>query len=175
MLSVQELKILYYHTIAILFIIVLGFSINGRGNSMGRKGPLYFKSAGESVPIISGLLLMEDWITLSRYYHLRGSKVSIEDLESGRFFLREEKPGAVHPGVQWKYRHPFQPGCKYHGEQTLVDGTLVVTVITSVDQGDGMIQVGFQSFGMIRSPGGLQILTGDFSPHTGTYKPVTAE
>ena len=132
--------------------------------------PLFFKSPEEAIPKITELLLKEDWKVLSRYYDLAGSKLELKELESGRFFLRTEKPPFTHPAGFWKYKHPFAPGFHFdHIEPTHDDKIIKVIVSIEMDQGDGMKQYGFSTFLMHLSSSGYQLLPGQ-SEHRLTWK-----
>ena len=125
---------------------------------MGTGNARYFKAPKEAVEQIRRFLLEEDWPRLSRYYDLRDSETSFEELESGRFFLQDRAPETAHPGLFWRYRHPFAPGFSYE-HHTTEDGDEVTVVISiEIDQGDGMMQSGRQEFRMRRSSHGYQIL-----------------
>ena len=123
--------------------------------------PLFFESPEMAIPVIKKLLVFSDWKTLSRYYDLKDSDVKIEKLLSGDFFIRNEKPELAHPGDFWKYKHPFAPSFNFKQVRELeIIGVFEVTVGIDIDQGDGMIQEGFQVFLMRKSAKGFQILPG---------------
>jgi len=121
-------------------------------------GGMYFESPKQAVEVISDLLSKGDWKTLSRYYDLSGTETSRRDLESGRFFLREQKPEASHPGGFWRHRHPFAPGFEYHFHHDEGKDTVVVSLRIEIDQGAGMIQEGRTVFKMRKSAPGYQVL-----------------
>jgi len=56
----------------------------------------YFSSPRDAVAIISALLKREDFFTLASYYDLSGSAIEREELTSGDFFLRIERPAMAH-------------------------------------------------------------------------------
>jgi len=125
---------------------------------MESKEPKYFASPREAVKIISELLIKEDWKTLSRYYYLEGSNVDVEELESGRFFIRTKPPEVCHPGGFWVYKHPFDPSFEYLGHEEIRDNIIIVTVHIRIDEGMGMFQEGRKFFAMKKTPKGLQVL-----------------
>ena len=73
----------------------------------------HFSSPEEAVPIITQLLVKEDFKTLASYYDLSDSGVKLVDLESGDFFIRKKRPEVTHPADFWRFKHPFSPGFKY--------------------------------------------------------------
>lgn len=126
---------------------------------LGMAPPLYFPSPAEAVGIITGLLRREDWPTLARYYDLTGSSILLEALTSGRFFLNAARPPSGHPGLPWKYRHPFTPGFTFtEVRPTAVVDVVAVTVGISIDEGGGRIRRGFSEFRMRKSIAGYQVL-----------------
>jgi len=127
-------------------------------DTMESREPKYFASPQEAVEIISELLIKEDWKTLSRYYYLEGSNVDVEELESGRFFIRTKPPEVCHPGGFWVYKHPFDPSFKYLGHEEIRDNIIIVTVHIRIDEGMGMFQEGRKFFAMKKTPKGLQVL-----------------
>lgn len=118
----------------------------------------YFTSPVEAVLQITGLLTNEDWFTLASYYDLSDSQVKLEDLISGRFFIRTEPPPAAHPGGFWKYKHPFAPGFSYSYHVKDEENIIIVYVEIAIDQGSDLIQRGMQSFRMKKSKQGYKIL-----------------
>ena len=127
-------------------------------DTMESREPKYFASPQEAVEIISELLIKEDWKTLSRYYYLEGSNVDVEELESGRFFIRTKPPEVCHPGGFWVYKHPFDPSFEYLGHEEIRDNIIIVTVHIRIDEGMGMFQEGRKFFAMKKTPKGLQVL-----------------
>lgn len=118
-----------------------------------------FQSPQVAVPLIAELLRGEKWKELAGYYDLSGSGIDFAELESGRYFIRTERPATAHPAGFWKYRHPFAPGFQYEHEEQTGDPRIVkVTVSIAIDQGGGLIQRGFQTFQMRRVDGGWKIL-----------------
>ncbi|MBN2520451.1 MAG: hypothetical protein JXB17_08105 [Bacteroidales bacterium] len=120
--------------------------------------PLYFESPEKSIPVITELLINADWETLSRYYNLSNSGIDIKELISGDFFIRDKKPEAAHPAAFWRFKHPFSPGFKYLSDYEIKENIYKVELVIEIDQGDGMIQKGFQLFYMIKYKQGFQIL-----------------
>ena len=125
---------------------------------MNEEDPRYFRSSKEAVEVISVLLDKKDWVTLSRYYDLSNSEVDRKNLETGRFFVRAERPEVAHPGGFWRYKAPFSPGFKYDHEEPEGKDIVRVHLRIEIDQGDGMVQEGFDSFRMRKTPKGYQIL-----------------
>jgi len=120
---------------------------------------MYFSSPEESVEIISRLLLDEDWTRLSAYYHIPDENPEfIDSLRSGDYFIRKERPGTAHPGGFWKYKHPFPPGFRYASHESLDGDRIMVTVTTEIDQGDGMVQRGQDTFLLIKIGQGYKVL-----------------
>lgn len=122
--------------------------------------PLYFKSPEHAVEEIKKLLLAEDWLTLSRYYDLSRTETDIKlsDLQSGDFFIRKEEPEVKHPGTNWKYKHPFDPGFEFGHIVESFDDTITVFVRREIDDGFDKPVVGLQFFEMAKSESGYQIL-----------------
>lgn len=119
----------------------------------------YFTSPEQAVIHITELLRKEDWTALSRYYDLSDSKVDRGELESGRFFLRTEKPKGAHPAGFWRYKHPFPPGFKFDRVYATADPSVIVIVVSvEIDQGGGVKQRGVSEFRMRKAAKGYQIL-----------------
>lgn len=126
------------------------------------SGPLYFSFPRAAVERITELLRAEDWRTLARYYDLTGTSIKREDLASGRFFLRQERPATTHPGLPWKYRHPFTPGFKLAQAVDRAEvGVVTVVVFIEIDEGGGRVQRGQSEFAMRWSNNSYQILPPD--------------
>ena len=121
---------------------------------------LYFESPAEAVSKTAELLSKKDWETLSRYYDLSETEIAESELTSGKFFVTEEEPEIAHPAGFWRYKHPFAPGFKYQMYETLENNEIRVWVFIEIDQGDGMVQEGRQSFIMKKSDEGYQIRPG---------------
>ena len=118
-----------------------------------------FASPAAAVPAIDAMLRAEDWKGLAAYYDLAGSGIDRKDLESGKFFLRTERPADAHPGIPWKYRHPFPPGYRFVGAEPVAEFAVeMVTVAIEIDQGGGPKQRGLASFKMRKGPKGYRIL-----------------
>jgi hypothetical protein len=129
-----------------------------KGATMKESEGLYFTDPKTAVTVISGLIEQSDWPALSRYYDLSGSAIGRGELESGRFFVRTERPPLAHPGGFWRIRHPFDPSFRYRYHQTLSGGQVRVHLSIEIDQGGGMIQRGMHSFLLWKSEKGFQIL-----------------
>ena len=124
--------------------------------------PLYFSSPRAAVERVTELLRAEDWPTLARYYDLSGTSIDRAELTSGRFFLRTERPAVTHPGLPWKYRHPFTPGFTFAQALDRAEvGVVTVVVSIAIDQGDGRTQRAESDFAMRRTDKGYQILPPD--------------
>lgn len=125
----------------------------------GRAGDLYFPSPEAAVTTLTDLLRKEDWATLARYYDLSDSSISREALTSGRFFLRTERPPLTHPGLPWKYRHPFTPGFTFEKTEAPAQADVIVVVVAiEIDEGGGRIRRGVEDFSMRWSRAGYQVL-----------------
>ena len=131
-------------------------------NDTNTMNPLYFESPEKAVNEIRKLVVASDWKTLSRYYDLTDSDTKLEELLSSDFFIREERPQVVHPGGFWRYKHPFAPAFKFNYASELEkSGIYEVTLGIEINQGDGMIQKGIQTFRMRKSEKGFQVLPGN--------------
>lgn len=120
--------------------------------------PAYFTDPKSAVDEIARLMRAKSWTELARYYDLSGTEISIEELNSGRFFVRDKPPAVGHPGGFNRYIQPFAPSFSYFSHQTIGDGMVEVTVDIEIDQGGGMIQRGLESFRMRKSEKGYQLL-----------------
>ncbi len=119
----------------------------------------YFKNPVQAVEFIKELLISNNWIELSRYYHLNDDDgVDHQSLASGDFFVGKTRPESFHPGEYWKYKHPFPPQFDYLMDQEISSNIIEVTVCIEIDQGDGMIQQGQKYFYLVKSSNGYQIL-----------------
>ena len=130
----------------------------GAGARLGRD---YFTSPQDAVPIITRLLTSRDWRRLSEYYDLTGTTIDRMELESGRFFIRTERPAGINPGVPWEYRHPFTPGDTF--ERVMLTSTpdvYEVTMQVRIAEAGTMTQRGVATFKMRKSGRGYQILPG---------------
>ena len=121
-------------------------------------GDLFFDNPKDAVVEISKLLSASDWKTLAKYYDLSNTDIDDEELTSGKFFIREERPEVAHPADFWRYKHPFSPGFDYFYSEPETEGKVLVWVKIEIDQGDGMTQVGLQKFRMRKSKNGYQLL-----------------
>ena len=128
------------------------------GIDMNDTDTRYFASPQEAVNIITELLGQSDWKTLASYYDLSGSGIDREELESGRFFIRQERPEAAHPAGFWRNRHPFAPGFEYLFQTKAGESTVLVHVHIEIDEGGGMTQEGRHAFKMRKTPSGYQVL-----------------
>lgn len=139
--------------------------VAGRTRRAARHGaPPVFPVAGGGGRHYHDLLRREDWPTLARYYDLTGSSIPLEALTSGRFFLNAARPPSGHPGLPWKYRHPFTPGFTFtEVRPTAVVDVVAVTVGISIDEGGGRIRRGFSEFRMRKSTAGYQVLPDSWS------------
>jgi hypothetical protein len=120
----------------------------------------YFSSPEEAVPIITALLVKKAFKTLASYYDLSDSGINLIQLESGDFFIRKERPEVAHPTDIWQYKHPFSPGFKFSGMRSEErENVYLIHLEIIIDQGvDSPSQVGFDSFYMIKSDRGWQVL-----------------
>ena len=120
----------------------------------------YFASPEEAVPLIAGMLEARDFGALASYYDLGGSGIDRAELESGAFFIREERPPVAHPAGFWRYKHPFAPGFRFlYAVPADELDVFSVHVEIRIEQGAGSEdQVGLNEFRMIRSAAGWQVL-----------------
>ena len=133
------------------------------GYSMANKDTaLYFRDGKEAVKVITKLLKEKKWSELARYYDLSGTDIKKENLLSGKFFYHSEAPEVGHPGGFNRYKNPFAPGFVYDGEYKLKENILVIRVTIEIDQGDNMIQTGYDCFGMRKKVLGYQVIPGNF-------------
>ncbi len=139
----------------IKYVILISVFINT--HTMAQK--LYFSSPQESVKLTSKLLIDENWETLTQYYYLDDvDEKVIGSLKNGSFFIRTKEPEVAHPGGFWKYNKPFNPSFNYLSHVQLSFDSIKVDVVIEIDQGDGMIQRGIQSFYLIKFKQGYQLL-----------------
>lgn len=121
------------------------------------EAALYFDSPEEAVEIARQLMRAKNWSTLALYYDLDGTAYARADLEDGLFFVRRDRPTDGHPGV-WQYRQPFHPAYVFDtAQETEKEGVWKITVRVEIDQGDGMIQRGFDTFEMRKGEPGWQL------------------
>lgn len=130
-----------------------------QGNT-SQKGmdAMYFKSPEESVEIITKLLRKSDWVELTKYYDIAGSEVKKEEMLSGDYFINTERPEVAHPAGFWRYKHPFSPGFKYFSHKSIEDSKVEVVVQIEIDQGEGMIQKGIDTYYLKKCEKGFQLL-----------------
>jgi len=124
--------------------------------------PLYFIDGPGAVKVMKELLLQHNWHELTRYYDLTGTNLKREALISGEYFYREKLPEESHPLDFRRFKHPFSPEFAYDGEYTLENNTIVIRVKIEIDQGAGMVQVGYDCFGMRKTDSGYQMIPGSF-------------
>jgi hypothetical protein len=104
-----------------------------------------FASPQEAVEKLTLLLEARDWPALAACY----------DGEPPPVFYDETAKG--HPAGFDRWRHPFPPGWNYVSHA--IEGDIaVVTVGIEINEGDGMIQRGFQEFRLRRTSAGWQVL-----------------
>lgn len=119
------------------------------------EDPRYLPDPPDAIPVIAGLLRDRKWTELARCHDLTDSHLDVEDLARGRYFL-DPDADTGHP-VTRGWRHPFAPGFEYDLHQ-VDDDEALVHVVLQVDQGDGPVQTGRDSFEMRRHDEGWQIL-----------------
>lgn len=138
----------------VVLLVVLGAAAEAAAST-----PLYFSSPEEAVTISTELMRREDWPTLARYYDLSRSTIPREALTSGRFFVRTTPPAMTHPGLPWRYRHPFTPGFSFKEAKAATEvGVYMIVVGIEIDEGGGRIRRAFSDFTLRRSGAGYQIL-----------------
>ena len=120
--------------------------------------PAYFSDPKSAVDEIARLMRAKSWTELARYYDLSGTEIFIEELNSGRFFVRDKLPAVGHPAGFGRYKQPFAPSFSYSSHEVIDENRVEVTVEISIDQGGGMIQRGLDSFRMRKSDKGYQVL-----------------
>ena len=137
---------------ALLLLLIMSVScFNGE-----RMVKLYFISPEEAVDTISQLLANEDFLTLTGYYELRESNISIEDFYSGKYYRGEiagEKPAGL-----FKYVKPFSPGFKFSYVEELENKITRVHLTLEIEQGEGMVLRSIHSFDLVESEKGFRIL-----------------
>ena len=121
-------------------------------------GDLFFESPKAAVEKITELLINQNWKELGRYYDLSNTDITEEELNSEDFYIRKERPEAAHPGGFWRYKRLFSPSFEYSFFESIGVDKVLVWVKIEIDQGEGMIQEGKQSFEMRKSDKGFQIL-----------------
>ena len=142
-------------------LILLIFGCNSISNyKKDMSSALYFSSPEEAINVITGLLQENDYKTLALYYDLRDSNVDISDLNSGDFFIREERPEVAHPAGLWHYKHPFPPGSAFQSQRPAsTDSVYIIEVSLSIEQGEeSPMQIALSYFYMIKSEKGWKIL-----------------
>jgi hypothetical protein len=120
----------------------------------------YFSSPAEAIQIITELLEKKNFKILAKYYDLTNSEIKLNELESGAFFIRKERPEFSHPAGFWRYKHPFAPGFTLNRVQaTAKDAVYVIEMTISIDQGfDSPKQIGLSTFYMIKKIKGWKVL-----------------
>lgn len=122
----------------------------------------YFESPQQAVEQITEMLLNENWGKLSGYYELSDSNIQTEEFLSGRFFIRTDPPEVAHPAGFWKYRHPFAPGFTFD-YTTSKENIITVHLSIEIDQGNGRVQRGMDTFELKHYPGnGYKIILSGF-------------
>ena len=138
--------------------VLAGCGAPGRRGASG-VAARSFASPEAAVPQIDAMLRKEDWKSLASYYDLAGSGVDRKDLETGKFFIRSDRPAVVHPGLPWKYRHPFPPGYRFVTAAPTEESSVVeVTVAIEIDEGGGLKQRGLALFRMRKGGSGYRVL-----------------
>lgn len=139
-------------------IVFLIFALHQPQIGVSGESAAYFKSPQQAVDLIKTMLLSKSWNKLSCYYDLSGTDINRETLISGDFFIRKKRPEVTHPAGFWKYKQPFSPQFSYLSDHNISDEIVEVTVHVEIDQGDGMIQRGMDSFKLRKSSSGYQLL-----------------
>jgi hypothetical protein len=136
-----------------VILIILIFNVD----LMAQK--LYFSGPRESVSLTSKLLTEENWEQLSYFYYLENADEEVIDsLKNGSYFIRTKRPEVAHPGGFWKYKNPFPPGFNYLSHSEVATDTIKVEVTIEIDQGNGRIQQGLDSFYLKKSKKGYQLI-----------------
>lgn len=145
--------------LALLVLSVMAWLCVAPPVDADERSPLGFTSPEEAVTIVTDLLRREDWPTLARYYDLTGSSLSYDDLASGRLFVRTSRPESAHPGLPWRFRHPFTPGFTFRSARAGGRPDVVVVVVgIDIDQGGGRVQRGQSEFELGRGANGYRLL-----------------
>ena len=117
---------------------------------------LYFTSPEKSISQICNLLRAEDFLTLTSYFNLENTDITVDDFQSGKYFRGEiigEKPAGL-----FKYVKPFSPGFKFSHIEELKNRITRVHLTLEIDQGEGKVLRSIHSFDLTRSEKGFQIL-----------------
>jgi len=123
----------------------------------------FFESPENAVLQITELLLNEQWEELSGYYDLSDDNIMLEELTSGKFFVRTKVPEIAHPGGFWRYKQPFSPGfiCDF---KLIKNNIITVYLKIEIGMGEGRVQKGVDSFKLKKFLGlGYKILLPDTS------------
>jgi len=129
--------------------------------------PAYFDDPRTAVETTAQWLRDQRWVELARRYDLTGTDVALSSLVTGSFFVREAPREVGHPGGFGRYVQPFAPSFSYLSHRPLEGGDVEVTVQIRIEQGDGMVQEGRDSFRLRATAGGLQLL-----PRTDSARPA---
>ena len=169
----------FVHTILFtLFFSLLPVGAFSMSNEIQQEpgSPSHFSSPEEAVPVITELLKNKDFKNLASYYDLTDSEIKLADLESGDFFIRRKRPEVGHPAGFWRYKHPFSPGFKYSSMSSASrENVHIIHLRIEIDQGAGSPpQMGMDSFYMIKSDNGWQILPGKVIEKESMAMPSTA-
>ncbi len=152
-------------SIAVLALVVVSFAYLGKENTetppKSGQYDRYFETPSAAVALVTKLLREEDWKTLSTYYDLTKSPLDRSSLEDANFFLESEKPEVVHPAGFWRYKQPFAPGFEFESSRIIGNDIIEVTVVVEIDQGDGTVQRGLDTFRLKAHPEGYQLLPED--------------
>lgn len=124
----------------------------------------YFKDPEQAVDLITTMLKSNAWEELSSYYDLSGTNIDKDSLISGDFFIRKKRPEVAHPAGFWRYKEPFSPGFTYLSHETLPNEIVNVVVGIDIDEGDGMVQSGLDSFPLRKLSNGYQLLPKELNP-----------
>lgn len=117
----------------------------------------YFNSAEEAVQITKQLITEEDWKELGKYYHLEKSQFSYDDATEKKFYKREIPLEIHHPTDDPYIIRPFDPSYEFsHVEKN--EDIITVWLKKEIDQGEGKVQIGLQSFQLINKKEGLQLI-----------------
>jgi hypothetical protein len=128
----------------------------------------FFESPEKAVLQITELLLNEQWEELTGYYNLSDDKSLLDELTSGKFFVRTKIPEIAHPGGFWRYKEPFSPGFVFDYQLIENDITTVYLKI-EIEMGESRLQKGMDSFKLKKFTGlGYKILLPDASSDSRT-------
>jgi len=123
-----------------------------------RLAPAAFADPRAAVAAAARWLRDQAWVELALRYDLSGTDIPLSSLCTGSFFVRQKPPEVGHPGGFGRYKQPFAPAFSYESHRALGDGLIEVKVHIAIDQGEGMVQRGYDTFRMRRSAEGLRFL-----------------